>query len=105
MEHVSNPVRRRHPCALVVRAASIYQHATRERDRKIADGLSEQIKTARLSAAGRDDTEPDGHATGTGRASGARSPRSDGAFPLVRVVETRGIEPLTPALQRRCSAN
>jgi riboflavin kinase / FMN adenylyltransferase len=26
-------------------------------------------------------------------------------FPLVRVVETRGIEPLTPALQRRCSAN
>ena len=24
---------------------------------------------------------------------------------LVRVVETRGIEPLTPALQRRCSAN
>jgi hypothetical protein len=25
--------------------------------------------------------------------------------PLVRRVETRGIEPLTPALQRRCSAN
>jgi hypothetical protein len=25
--------------------------------------------------------------------------------PLVEVVETRGIEPLTPALQRRCSAN
>ncbi len=28
-----------------------------------------------------------------------------GAYGLVRVVETRGIEPLTPALQRRCSAN
>jgi integrase len=28
--------------------------------------------------------------------------RRDGLFPLV---ETRGIEPLTPALQRRCSAN
>ena len=40
------------------RAALIYQHATRERDRKITDGLSEQIKTARRSAAGRDDTEP-----------------------------------------------
>ena len=25
--------------------------------------------------------------------------------PQVRMVETRGIEPLTPALQRRCSAN
>jgi hypothetical protein len=25
--------------------------------------------------------------------------------PQVRGVETRGIEPLTPALQRRCSAN
>ena len=54
-----------------MRAALIYQHATRERDRKIADGLSEQIKMARRSAAGRDDTEPDGHATGTGDASGA----------------------------------
>ncbi len=53
------------------RAALIYQHATRERDRKITDGLSEQIKTARRSAAGRDDTEPDGHATSTGSASGA----------------------------------
>ena len=49
-----------------MRAALFYQHATRERDRKIADGLSEQIKTARRSAAGRDDTEPDGHATGRG---------------------------------------
>ena len=39
-----------------MRAALIYQHANRERDRKIADGLSEQIKTARRSAAGRGDT-------------------------------------------------
>jgi hypothetical protein len=29
---------------------------------------------------------------------------ADRAAP-VRLVETRGIEPLTPALQRRCSAN
>ena len=28
-----------------------------------------------------------------------------GVKPQVREVETRGIEPLTPALQRRCSAN
>ena len=28
-----------------------------------------------------------------------------GVDPQVRLVETRGIEPLTPALQRRCSAN
>ena len=49
------------------RAALIYQHATRERDRKITDGLSEQIKTARRSAAGRDDTEPETqHADGRG---------------------------------------
>jgi hypothetical protein len=33
-----------------MRAALIYQYATRERDRKIADGLSEQIKTARRTA-------------------------------------------------------
>ena len=54
-----------------MRAALTYQHATLERDRKITDGLSEQIKTARRSAAGRDDTEPYGHTTGTGSASGA----------------------------------
>ena len=54
-----------------MRAALIYQHTTRERDRKIADGLNEQIKMTRRSAAGRDDTEPDGHTTGTGSASGA----------------------------------
>jgi hypothetical protein len=47
------------------------QHATRERDRKIADGLSEQIKAACREPANDHDDEEDGHATGTGSASGA----------------------------------
>jgi len=47
------------------------QHATRERDRKIADGLSEQIKAACQEPANDHDDEEDGHATGTGSASGA----------------------------------
>jgi hypothetical protein len=36
-----------------MRAALIYQHATRERDRKIADGLSAQIANARRNRSGR----------------------------------------------------
>jgi integrase len=56
-----------------MRAALIYQHATRERDRKIADGLNEQIKTARRGPATNPVGDADGHATGTGSASGARS--------------------------------
>jgi integrase len=55
-----------------MRAALIYQHATRERDRRIADGLSEQIKTARRGPAINPDGDADGHAAGTGSASGAR---------------------------------
>jgi integrase len=54
-----------------MRAALIYQHATRERDRKIADGLSEQIKTARRTAPTEGPGEADGHATGTGGGAGA----------------------------------
>ena len=87
------------------RAALIYQHATRERDRKITDGLSEQIKTARRSAAGRRHR--------AGRARNEHGERERCLISVTRpgvsagqaVVETRGIEPLTPALQRRCSAN
>jgi len=54
-----------------MRAALIYQHATRERDRKIADGLSEQIKATRRLPTANPGDEADGHATGTGSASGA----------------------------------
>jgi integrase len=54
-----------------MRAALIYQHATRERNRKIAHGLSEQIKAARRAPATDSSGKTDGHATGTGTASGA----------------------------------
>jgi integrase len=54
-----------------MRAALIYQHATRERDRKIADGLSEQIKAARRAPTTDTSAGADGHATGTGSAGGA----------------------------------
>jgi hypothetical protein len=56
-----------------MRAALIYQHATRQRDRKIGDGLSEQIKTARRGSAIDAFDHADGHASGTESASGARS--------------------------------
>jgi hypothetical protein len=39
------------------------------------------------------------------KAAFAHRATSAGNVPVDRVVETRGIEPLTPALQRRCSAN
>jgi integrase len=54
-----------------MRAALIYQHATGERDRRIADGLSEQIKATRRTPATAAASEADGQATGTGSASGA----------------------------------
>jgi hypothetical protein len=54
-----------------MRAALIYQHATRERDRKIADGLSEQIKTARRTPTTDPADNVNGNATGTGSADGA----------------------------------
>jgi DNA-binding ferritin-like protein len=38
------------------------------------------------------------------RSEGSPEPPTE-VNPQVRGVETRGIEPLTPALQRRCSAN
>jgi integrase len=48
-----------------LRAALIYQHATRERDRKIADGLSEQIESARRTTVPNDSDEAIGHVAGT----------------------------------------
>ena len=54
-----------------MRAALIYQHATRERDRKIADGLSDQIKMARRSAARRDRHRAGRARNGHRNASGA----------------------------------
>jgi hypothetical protein len=53
-----------------MRAALIYPHATRERGRRIADGLSEQIKSARRWPAVRV-LGADGHASGTQESSGA----------------------------------
>lgn len=52
-----------------MRAALIYQHATRERDRKIADGLSEQITSHRAPVDREEDPGPEGHAEGTNGAS------------------------------------
>jgi DNA-binding ferritin-like protein len=40
-----------------------------------------------------------------GRSSNPQDQASPQVRPGVEGVETRGIEPLTPALQRRCSAN
>jgi hypothetical protein len=48
-----------------MRAALTYQHATQERDRKIADGLSEQIKASRRAPVTEAAPEGNGHATGT----------------------------------------
>ena len=73
-----------------MRAALIYQHATRARDRKIADGLSEQIKTARRAPATECSDEANGHAAGTGSASGAGSQCLAGPFALVTCWWRRG---------------
>lgn len=54
-----------------MRAALICQHANQDRHRRIADGLSEQIKAARRGSSAHAEGAVDGHATGTGSASGA----------------------------------
>ena len=79
-----------------VRAAMRYQHSTDRRDRD----------------RGRDEPEsclPTGrHRNVSGARCGtcvARRPSVELHRALFVLVETRGIEPLTPALQRRCSAN
>lgn len=54
-----------------MRAALIYQHATQERDRKIADGLSEQIKASRRAPVTEAAPERNGHATGTNGVAGS----------------------------------
>jgi integrase len=54
-----------------MRAALIYQQATQERDRKIADGLGEQIKASRRAPVTEAAPEGNGHATGTSGAAGA----------------------------------
>ena len=50
-----------------------------------------------------------GHDEGTAytvpKAEAAEQPRWPRPSPVMIFVETRGIEPLTPALQRQCSAN
>jgi hypothetical protein len=45
-----------------MRATLIYQHATRERDHKIANGLSETIKAARRPVVEGGTVRPVGHA-------------------------------------------
>jgi hypothetical protein len=48
-----------------MRATLIYEHATRERDHKIANGLSKTIKTARRPVVEEGTVRPVGHAAGT----------------------------------------
>ncbi len=93
------------------RAALIYQHATKDRDKAVAQALSDLA----AKAAG---THPD-HApwapTDQGvseqcsinvRSSPPRPPTSSpsGSKALFREVETMGLEPTTPCLQSRCSS-
>ncbi len=53
-----------------MRAALIYQHATRDRDRKIADGLSTQIKSSRQGRPAETESESNGHAAGMNEDAG-----------------------------------
>jgi hypothetical protein len=86
------------------RAAMIYQHISKDRDRHIADGLSAQIENARDEQG----DEVNGWC-GTRVARGwiwlstsAREGAGNQALTRgKKIVETRGLEPLTPALQRR----
>ncbi|MGQ0480731.1 MAG: hypothetical protein ACT4O0_06870 [Pseudonocardia sp.] len=53
-----------------MRAALIYQHATRERDQKIADGLSAQINSSRQGRPAETEPDPNGHTRGTNEDAG-----------------------------------
>ncbi len=64
------------------------------------DDVADRLDALRTSSRGR---VADFLRTGT-PAKGSFEPSAE-VKPQVRGVETRGIEPLTPALQRRCSAN
>jgi hypothetical protein len=74
------------------RAAMRYQHSTDRQDQEIAAEMSRRLAWPVRTSESR----------GEHMARQARPIDWLGLFPLV---ETRGIEPLTPALQRRCSAN
>jgi hypothetical protein len=87
------------------RAAMIYPHISKGRSRHIADRLSARLREARPKTG--DDAQ--GHSEGTPPLNEARQDGGvsrERALPCTRaVVETRGLEPLTPALQRQCSAS
>src|SRR5262245_65762968 len=86
-------------------AAMTYLHVSKGRSRHIADKLSGQLRAARgtdSESAGTDLMAREWHGAGYGQNlpgidSGQNVPVTWGNG----VVETRGLEPLTPALQRR----
>jgi hypothetical protein len=81
-----------------VRAALIYQHASRSRDKQIADGISHNVRAARSMG------HADGH-DGLTQMTQALGHLADLVRSVDSVVETKGLEPSTPAVQRRCSAS
>ena len=97
------------------RAAVIYQHASAQRDRAIAQSLNNIIEVeqnraeAPAATAAARETPPLMAREWHAEVSGARKEGTGEAaqvFDLrLREVETRGLEPLTPALQRQCSAS
>ena len=84
-------------------AAIRYQHVVAERDAAIADALEGLGNVRPLKA------KPKGDRSDTDVARGKRKPRrrlGDRASDQGgKVVELRGLEPLTPCLQSRCSSN
>ncbi len=88
-----------------VRAALIYQHATAERDQALAAALSHlaQPERARIPHTTKSQPPCSMDVRSTPRPLSNVTPLRD--KPLVSVVETMGLEPTTPCLQSRCSAN
>jgi integrase len=104
------------------RAALIYQHATAERDRAVAEALSRlaepkatlratpnlQLIDAQNENSGPHHTHEDGSGCAMDvRWSGPEGSREPLTRPkdLVKRVETMGLEPTTPCVQSRCSSH
>jgi hypothetical protein len=97
-----------------VRAALIYQHASRERDHEIAEQMNRIVEKIRKPKANKKQapTRSNAPKDAVGGLGGSAPQHRTGAPARAlrgqgspKPVETRGIEPLTPALQRQCSAN
>ena len=70
------------------RAASIYLHSSAKRQRAIADQVGRNAKAALKKS----------------KRSGTRTVK-EGRRRMIRLVELRGLEPLTLCLQSRCSSS